>query len=237
MISKLSLVVASVASSVGVSTYIMRRCLPAPAVLLLGQTSVVGICVAIASSGRFSAQTTKLLGKMASGKFYWWSYPLFWPYHSGLTLKLWVQRKFSSEASFNQVAKSWYIGGWPQTEQDIPCGDVAVIDCTCELLRRHNRPYLCLPTWDCQGPAPSLIDEGVNWAIQQKSCGREVLVHCAHGHGRSCVVLCAILISQGLADTIDDALTIVRSTRERAKLNANQRRALVEWQNRISKKL
>ena len=34
----------------------------------------------------------------------------------------------------------------------------------------------------------------MQWALQQRAAGRPVLVHCAHGHGRSATVLAAILI-------------------------------------------
>lgn len=38
------------------------------------------------------------------------------------------------------------------------------------------------------------IEQGVQWALAQRAEGRPVLVHCAHGHGRSATVLAAILI-------------------------------------------
>lgn len=42
-------------------------------------------------------------------------------------------------------------------------------------------------------PRPAL-PQGVQWALAQRAAGRPVLVHCAHGHGRSATVLAAILI-------------------------------------------
>ncbi len=38
--------------------------------------------------------------------------------------------------------------------------------------------------------------QGVSWALAQRAAGRKVLVHCAHGHGRSATVLAAILIGE-----------------------------------------
>lgn len=49
------------------------------------------------------------------------------------------------------------------------------------------------------------------------------------GHGRSCTVLCAALMDEGSAETIDEALAIVRKTRPLAKLGSNQRKSLEEW--------
>lgn len=47
------------------------------------------------------------------------------------------------------------------------------------------------------GPAVRQIDRGVKWALEQRSAERPVLVHCAHGHGRSLVLMCAILVVSG----------------------------------------
>ena len=33
----------------------------------------------------------------------------------------------------------------------MPPGNPSVVDVTCELPRRHNQTYLCLPTWDTHG--------------------------------------------------------------------------------------
>ena len=44
------------------------------------------------------------------------------------------------------------------------------------------------------GPDPVLIEDAVQWAAQQRRAGHPVFVHCAHGHGRSTVVLCAALV-------------------------------------------
>jgi protein-tyrosine phosphatase len=41
------------------------------------------------------------------------------------------------------------------------------------------------------------IDRGVKWALEQHVAGQPVLVHCAHGHGRSLVLMCAILVVNG----------------------------------------
>mmetsp|Transcript_21590 Transcript_21590/g.59998 ORF Transcript_21590/g.59998 Transcript_21590/m.59998 type:complete len:260 (+) Transcript_21590:34-813(+) len=229
--TKLSFIVAGVASAVGLKAFVLRAHLPLPVLILMGQTSAVGLCVAAVASSRATAtRTTWLLGKNHDGTFAWWSYPLFWPYHVGLRSKLWLQHRLSHEPVFNAVGdKGWYIGGWPRTPQHLPAGGPAVLDCTCELPRLHTLPYKCLPTWDCQGPTADLIHEGVVWAEEQRRQGKGVLVHCAHGHGRSCTVLCAALIREGTADSIDGALELVQKDRPRAKLNTSQRASLQEW--------
>ena len=81
------------------------------------------------------------------------------------------------------------------------------------------------------GPLPHQIDDGVAWAQAQELEGRKVLIHCAHGHGRSATILCAILIANGQASTIAEAEKILKSERPRVRLNTRQRAALTEWFN------
>ena len=69
----------------------------------------------------------------------------------------------------------------------------------------------------------------MRWALRQREAGRPVYVHCAHGHGRSTVVLCAALIRAGLARDPAAALALARSGRPRARLNHRQQGALDAW--------
>lgn len=72
-----------------------------------------------------------------------------------------------------------------------------MLDVTCELPLQLAPPaYLNLAVWDTHAPTPAQIDQGVQWAMQQRAAGRPILVHCAHGHGRSATVLGAILIGE-----------------------------------------
>jgi protein-tyrosine phosphatase len=51
-----------------------------------------------------------------------------------------------------------------------------------------------------------------------------VYVHCAQGHGRSAMVVAAMLIRRRIAVDVDDAEMIIRSVRPGARLNTGQRR-------------
>ena len=77
------------------------------------------------------------------------------------------------------------------------------------------------------------IDRGVKWALEQQAEGRPVLVHCAHGHGRSLVVMCAILVVSGQAGDFLEAYKIVKAARPKVRLNGRQHRALVQWQEHM----
>ncbi len=77
------------------------------------------------------------------------------------------------------------------------------------------------------------IDEGVQWALKQHEAGREVLVHCAHGHGRSLVLMIAILVVSGRAGDFLEAYRMVKIARPRVRLNSRQHAALVAWQEHM----
>ena len=87
----------------------------------------------------------------------------------------------------------------------------------------------------CAGPDVQLVEDGVKWLLEQRKEGRPVYVHCAHGHGRSTVVLCAALVAAGHANSFEEAFQEVRALRPRVKLNFRQRKTLVEWAERRSK--
>eukprot|EP00891_Asterochloris_glomerata_P004794 jgi/Astpho2/4794/e_gw1.00067.240.1_t len=161
-----------------------------------------------------------------------------WPYHLGLRGKLWLQRRTSSEPHWTEVMEGWTIGGWPASDPWMPPGSPAIVDCTCELPRRHEQlPYFLLPTWDTHGPDPVLIEDAVQWAAQQRRAGHPVFVHCAHGHGRSTVVLCAALVEFGIAKTFEEAFQLIQNERPRVKLNVRQRKALEDWALARTRKL
>jgi hypothetical protein len=60
----------------------------------------------------------------------------------------------TTEPLIQAVGDGWYIGGWPASAKALPQEECSVIDCTSEYPRTHDRPYICLPTWDTQGVLP-----------------------------------------------------------------------------------
>ncbi|KAL3153932.1 hypothetical protein ABBQ32_013494 [Trebouxia sp. C0010 RCD-2024] len=231
----LSGIVAAISTLPAALTVLLRHKLPLPLTLALAHVSLVGFAVALATTDYFAAHSTQLLGKTEAGQIPYWNLLLLWPYHTGLRTKLWVQRRTSTEPHWTLITDGWYIGGWPSSSKWMPPGNPSIVDCTCELPRRHSNTYLCLPTWDTHAPDVQLVEDGVKWLLQQRQHGRPVYVHCAHGHGRSTVVLCAALVASGYANSFEEAFQQVRAQRPRVKLNYRQRRTLIECAERRSK--
>jgi protein-tyrosine phosphatase len=180
-----------------------------------GVTLVVGLAVA--------ARWTPLLGKRVDGTVPWWSYLLFWPWHLVVRASAWWFRR---DGVLTEVAPGWWLGGWPHRGDAFETWP-AVVDLTCELPRRSpSSDYLCLPTWDVTPPSPQALEAGVAFLLEHRRRGRPVLIHCAHGRGRSTVLLLAALVASGDHPGWQEALAAVRRGRPQVRLSRAQQRAL-----------
>lgn len=228
----LSSVVAITATVPAVLAWTCRRSLPFALNAVLWHVSSVGFAVAVASLPSLASKTTRLLGKRSDGTIDPVRLVLFWPYHVGLRAKLAIQRKLGTEPTWNAVATDLFIGGWPDgVSSSPPVNGLAVLDVTCELpLQLHPSAYVAFPVWDTRAPSPEQIEMAVRWALhQQINEGHRVLVHCAHGHGRSGCMMAALLIAKGLAGTVIEAEAIMKKGRPKVRLNERQRRAVEAW--------
>ena len=79
------------------------------------------------------------------------------------------------------------------------------------------------------GVSADNVAKGVEFARQQRNLGRAVLVHCAHGHGRSAEVLLACMIAAGSYETHQEGMLAYQKLRAKCRLNASQRRHLEEY--------
>jgi hypothetical protein len=164
--------------------YAALRARSAPVRFGLCYAAGVGFCIA----GAASLDVPWLLGKRRNdGKVPVWSYIVFSTFHLGFRVYVKIRRHVSEEPVYTKVTPEWYVGGWPFALGDAPAGNVAVIDCTCELERTAvvaDLPYLNLPAFDSRCPKLDYFHEGVRWALEQQQAGRAVFVHCAFGESQ-----------------------------------------------------
>jgi hypothetical protein len=93
-----------------------------------------------------------------TGHFIPGSWLAAWPFHLALHLRIRLRRARTKEPLYQRVEDGWYISGWPYHARVLPKEqDLAVVDCTCEYPRCHDKPYLCVPTWDTQGVPPLCV--------------------------------------------------------------------------------
>lgn len=118
-----------------------------------------------------------------------------------------------------EVAPGLWVGGWPRRRSE----NEAQLDCTAELPRRGRAAhYACVPMLDGLAVPQHALREAVGLARGWRAEGKQTLVHCAYGHGRSVAVACAVLVLDGDAASVHDALRMVQVTRPGARLDRHQ---------------
>ena len=148
-----------------------------------------------------------------------------------LTWLLWyAQTRLSSEAACDEIVPGLWLGRRISAEQ-MPPGVTLVVDLTSEFGEprglRQGRSYLCLPALDNAAPEREAFCDVVR---QVSGWEGGVYVHCALGHGRSALVVAAVVMARGLAATPDEAAALVRRARPGVRLNRAQKAFLEGWQ-------
>ena len=120
-----------------------------------------------------------------------------------------------------EIVPGLWVGGWPR--RGAP--GLAQLDLTAELPRRGSAAmYRNIPMLDGAVPRREDWDAAVAQVLEWRKEGRDVLVHCAYGHGRSVAVVVGVLVHEGLAADPVVGLAMVRAVRPRARLTAEQTR-------------
>lgn len=129
-----------------------------------------------------------------------------------------------------EVVPGLWVGAWPRSGPS----PLAHVDLTAELPRRvQPAAWRCVPMLDGAAPHLDAWQAAVDQALAWRREGRDVLVHCAYGQGRSVAVVLGVLVAEGHFPDLETAYSHVRSVRPRARLTAAQRqlvkRGLEGW--------
>jgi hypothetical protein len=187
-----------------------------------------------------------------------WSYVLFFPFHLPTILYTHVHTRSSiykthkgddgddykagkaaaDKAVYekvpvaSEVQPGWWVGGCYAHELNKDSWG-GVIDLTVEFpesCRQITTHYLSAPTWDGVPLSPPDLESAATFAVNARKDGH-VLVHCAHGRGRSTTVMCACLVKAGLYDNWQDAFEQgIKPYRPVCKLNKRMKENLSAWQ-------
>lgn len=108
----------------------------------------------------------------------------------------------------------------------------AILDVTAEFdgldwtAYQEDFRYLNIPVLDHTSPTPEQLVHAINWLRQQTEEGKNVVVHCALGRGRSVLVVAAYLLAKDSDLSVDEALRKINEIRQTARLNKRQLAAL-----------
>lgn len=178
-----------------------------------------------------------MIGKNpTTGQIPLWSYLLYFPFHLPSILYTRIhanndKRKKVVVPVASEVQPGWWVGGTYSNELNKEWG--GVIDLTVEFPERcfdTSKSYKLCAIWDGVPPTPDMLEEAAQFAVEARKKG-DVLIHCAHGRGRSTTLMCAALVRAGLYDNWEDAFEKgIKPGRSVCKLNSRMKNALSEWQ-------
>jgi protein-tyrosine phosphatase len=168
-----------------------------------------------------------IIGKSAKdGSLPVWSQVVWWPFHATNRVFARLAKNRKGVAAATEVFPHFWVGGWHAFELDVEWE--AVVDLTCELPRRCPAAhYLNLPTWD-----GVVRVEDVALAaefIARHAKNGHVLIHCAHGVGRSSTVARAGLVASGHFNDVGAALERIREHRPVCKTSPHFEHVLAKW--------
>eukprot|EP00968_Pinguiococcus_pyrenoidosus_P021602 scaffold2850_cov235-Pinguiococcus_pyrenoidosus.AAC.15 len=144
--------------------------------------------------------------------------------------------KISGTPVASEVYDGWYIGGVYSYE--LKEAWAGVLDLTVEFPENcigQTMAYKLVPVWDGTPPTPQQLEEAAEFCVAARARGK-VLVHCAHGRGRSTCCMVAALTKAGAFATWEDAFDACKKKRPVVKLNSKMRRALKAWAEDYQKK-
>eukprot|EP00934_Nitzschia_sp_Nitz4_P004078 Nitzschia sp. Nitz4//scaffold21_size171442//164010//164834//NITZ4_002194-RA/size171442-processed-gene-0.33-mRNA-1//1//CDS//3329542510//4068//frame0 len=213
--------------------------------LVLGYSAILNGAIAALFKLEWGME---LIGKdKKSGQIPLWSYVLYFPFHiptylytklHGIIFRVRTEDPSTGEIKYEEVPpatevqEGWWVGGWHANELG-PKNWGGIIDLTVEFpeaCRNDTKHYLSAPTWDGVPLGPADLESAAAFAVEARKDG-DVLVHCAHGRGRSTTVMCACLVKAGLFSNWEEAFEEgIRPSRPVCKLNKRMRESLAAWQ-------
>jgi protein-tyrosine phosphatase len=117
--------------------------------------------------------------------------------------------------AWDEVAPNVLIGRVLNDAEAAAAGAVAVLDLTAEFSEAcpfRTVAYQNMPILDLTAPSVEQLREAVAFICEHSAKGR-VYVHCKIGYSRSAAVVGAYLLASGQAQTIEDAVSILRQAR------------------------
>ncbi|GMI23905.1 hypothetical protein TrRE_jg3835, partial [Triparma retinervis] len=186
-----------------------------PLAAILYYSAVLNMLIAIGFKLRVGC--TLLMKDQKAGTIPLLSYILFFPFHIPTILYTYIHTVLGVGHGVNyadEVLPDFWVGGRyahkiPQSQKPPERWEVTV-DLTSEFPEMsigETSVYVNAPVWDGTPPTIANIDLCASaissgWRGSRGNGGKSggaVMVHCAHGRGRSCLIACAGIVKSGKA--------------------------------------
>lgn len=190
-----------------------------------------------------------LIGKTQDGKIPLWSYILFAGFHLPTILYTAMHTYLGENSSkrervvpvATEIRDGWWLGGRYGDRLGIPKWG-PVVDLTVEFPETLDTDnYLLLRCWDGVPPTPAQLEQAASFCadyLQRTGSSQRlpIMIHCAHGRGRSTCTMCAAFVRAGLYSTWEAAFEAIKEKRHVVRLNRKMKNALIEWTDLYCKK-
>lgn len=140
----------------------------------------------------------------------------------------WTYKFIRPESPADEIVPGLWLGRRPMPHE-VPPGVKVIVDLTSEFHEvksvRNGYQYYWFPVLDQYAPGP---DE-FSMLVEKLSHIKEPMyIHCAVGHGRSAMIVAAILMQRDPLLTLDDAIAIIKARRPSIFITKEQRKAILD---------
>lgn len=171
----------------------------------------------------------RLLGKR-QGRLPLMALLWIWPYLLLSYSVWWAWRALTSEPAYHLIQEGLWLGRRPLAGE-LPDEVERVVDLTAEFFRaqglRSDLIFEELPVLDGLPPKDTDVFDALVVKLSQDPM--PTYIHCAQGHGRSALVVLAVLLSLNDELAVDEALKQLKSIRPGVSLGPAQRAFLERW--------
>uniref|UniRef100_A0A7S2W2M2 Tyrosine specific protein phosphatases domain-containing protein n=1 Tax=Rhizochromulina marina TaxID=1034831 RepID=A0A7S2W2M2_9STRA len=185
-------------------------------------------------AGMFKARRgMALIGKdRRTGQIPLWSYVVYSgfivPTYCYTVLHTWLGKSKGVPVA-TEIRKGWWLGG--RGGRELGKRWAGTVDLTVEFpepCADQSLYYLSLPCWDGVPPTAEQLEEAAEFCAQHHPNG-DIMIHCAHGRGRSTCTMCAAFVRAGFYDDWKGAFEAIKIERPVVRLNKAMKRALEDW--------